>query len=155
MPTQIALPVGRMGAPEWIVIPAALALEYFIAAEIAPYRMFLNAAMFSLLDSWDQDLFFRQITVFTWVFTFVYLAILSALQTLLIFGAWLLSRARRLSSVLVIGALLLIKTSAFQWSGPDGPPAFSFQFAALTFTAIAVGIAYAWARAVLRNTRVG
>lgn len=144
-----------MGVPEWIVIPAALGLEYFIAAEIAPYRMFLNGAMFSLLDSWDKDLFFRHITVFPWVFTFVYFTIMSVLQTLLIFGAWALSRGRRLSSVLVIGLLLLLKTSVFQWLEPGKPTASPAVLVAPIFTAIAVGIAYAWARAILRNARAG
>jgi hypothetical protein len=153
-PVNTTPSVARMAVPEWILIVAALSLNYLVATEIVPIlRQILYQLLFMLLYRLER--FFPYLISPYFIFL-IGLTIALVLQTILIYGAWAVSRTRRLSFVILIGTLLALETVASRsWIYSSGDPTFWYVLAFPLITAIATAISYARARKTVSCSTAG
>ena len=148
-----APPVTRRGIPDWMLVPIVLLLDLFIATQITPILLRIVAQVLNvLLFSLSRSLYDAFIPFFSTGIFLIGLTITLLFQLALIYGVWLFSRGRRLSTIVIIGILLILESTALRWWSTDQRSTFWLEFAVPLFTATAAAIAYGRAKRTARNS---
>lgn len=141
--------IARGAVPTWILIFAALGLNHLAATYIMP--LLFQVVHAPLLNRYRAGILFEFLASPYSFFSFS-LTIALVLHTIIIYGAWSLSRGRRLSFVILIGLMLALDDIVFgAWSALATSPPLWYVLGFPAITAAAVAISYAWARRTART----